>query len=650
MRIHSFLTIGLVFILSVTSCTFTQKIKDGDTAYERKQYSVAIPLLKKEYKKLNSRVAQGKKAFLIAQSLDELGQFEASIDWYQIAYDNQFGIEALEGKANALRKNGDYKLAIEAFEELGYEIGSPYEFRKQLRACKLAMDWKKTLDKSVEIRPADINTPFAEYAPAPFTKDKIVFTSDKKIDPKSDTYNWTGNGFSNIMISTNENGSELFSSAINTASNEGTITFTPDKKTAYFTRCKSNNGADGYCKIYVTHKTSGNWSEPEPLSFQEENINYGQATISEDGKTLYFVANHPDGWGKDDIWYITKKSLEWSEPKLLSRSINTIGNENFPVIIKDTIYFSSDFHPGMGGLDLFKSYKMPNGNWSSPHNLKPPFNSAADDFAICFIDNMSKKGYFSSNRKGGEGNDDIYFFEKVKVAPTEEPVVDIEYNMLLEGYVLEKILKDPTNPNSKTLGRKPLENAEVTIKSTALDTTFNVSEDGFFKIELAENTNYTFFAKKEGYLSSQARFSTIGIGKDPSSPTQTFEIEIILDKIFQNKEIVLDNIYYDFDRWDIRNDAEPTLNALANTLKLNPSIRIELGSHTDCRGNNSYNLNLSQKRAQAAVDYLIAKGIDGLRLSAKGYGESNPEADCNCNQCTEEEHQINRRTTFRIIE
>ena len=227
---------------------------------------------------------------------------------------------------------------------------------------------------------------------------------------------------------------------------------------------------------------------------------------------------------------------------------------------------------------------------------------------------------------------------------------EIEYKLLLEGYVLEKIYNNPTDPNSKVLGRKPLPGSEVDIQFDKQKETVTVGEDGMFRLELEENTDYSFLASREKYLSNDAAFSTVGIGRDPNNPVQTFEIEIVLDKIFLDKEITLENIYYDFDKWDIREDAQPTLDDLARNLKLNPDIRIQMGSHTDCRGNNRYNEDLSQKRAQSAVDYLISKGIDPARLVARGYGESQPEVDCICARCTEEEHQTNRRTTFKIIE
>ena len=216
--------------------------------------------------------------------------------------------------------------------------------------------------------------------------------------------------------------------------------------------------------------------------------------------------------------------------------------------------------------------------------------------------------------------------------------------------MLEKIFANPDDPNSKVLGRKPLTGATVQAEFGSKKQPFTVKEDGYFKMELSENMDYNFLAALEGYLSNGARFSTKGIAKDPANPVQTYEIEIVLDKIYRNREIVLENIYYDYDKWDIRPDAEPTLNRLADVLKQNPAIRIQLGSHTDCRGNDNYNEDLSQKRAQSAVNYLISKGIDAGRLSALGYGETQPADACACTRCSETQHQANRRTTFKVVE
>ncbi|HNG90532.1 MAG TPA: OmpA family protein, partial [Saprospiraceae bacterium] len=332
----------------------------------------------------------------------------------------------------------------------------------------------------------------------------------------------------------------------------------------------------------------------------------------------------------------------------------------------DTLYFASEGHTGMGGLDVFRTYKADRNNWASPQNLKAPINSGADDFGLLVDASprsannaktppLIRSGYLSSNRPGGRGLDDIYRFEQ-RVPPPKPAKVDtvpakpLVYKLILEGYVLEKIYSNPDDPNSKVLGRKPLEGSGVVAEYGTKKQLFNVAADGYFRMELSENMDYTFTASHTGYLSNATKFSTRGIARDPNNPTQTFEVEIVLDKIFRNREIVLENIYYDYDKWDIRPDAEPTLDRLAEVLHQNPGIRIQLGSHTDCRGNDSYNQELSQRRAQSAVNYLISKGIGSERLSAVGYGESQPADLCACTRCTETQHQSNRRTTFRIME
>lgn len=656
-------TFALLFlapVLFISACTFTQKIRDGKTAFERKQFAVAEKLLKKEYDKAESRVEKGKIAFLLGESYKYLNKSEASINWYETAYNNQYGYEAQKALAYALKKAERYGEAGIAFKELGLEIGSPYEYRREISACNIAEGWKKIKNTEYKIELADFNTGGAEYAPAFYRDNSLVFTSDRRTSTGEQTYNWTGNEFSDLFkvdLSTNE--VRLFDPALNTENNEGTMAFNGDFTEAVFSRCFGEKLQDKYCKLMYTTQQNGVWSEPVPLPFQDLTVNYGQPSLSKDGKTLLFVAEHPDGWGGTDIWMTEKNDAgEWSEPQLMSRSINTIGNEAFPHMDEDTLYFSSDFHQGMGGLDVFKTYKINTGGWSPAFNLKPPINSGYDDFGF-IVDYTSNRpedvlqtGYFTSTRPDlGIGNDDIFKFEKRKVVEeVVEVPKEIEYKMTLDVYVLEKIYAEPGNPNSAILGRKPLQGATLRINIGQRKQNITIDENGLFSIELADDTEYQFFAEMPDYLSNQSKFTTKGIGKDPNNPVRQFELEIVLDKIYANQEIVLENIYYDFDKWDLRSSAKATLDDLAQTLSINPRITIELGSHTDCRGAPRYNQELSQRRAQSAVDYLISKGIDGSRLIATGFGENNLAIDCVCSQCTEEEHQVNRRTTFKIIE
>ena len=652
---------SIVFLFS--ACTYVQKIQDGKMAIDRKQYDVAIDLLDKEYKKSKSRVEKGKIAFLLGEAYKQTGKGEKSIQWYETAYNNQFGTEALKEYAYALKRNQQYVEAKQAFKDLGLEIGSPYEYRKDIAACKIAQEWQENPNKEYKVSSTEFNSNQSDYAPTPYADNSLVFTSDRKNATGEDTYNWTGAGFSDLFIvdlKTEE--VRPFDIQLNTESNEGTAVFSPNFKEIYFTRCfDPGKNEDNYCKIMFSRQEGDNWSTPVMMNFTMRDINYRHPALSPDGKILYFSSDDPDGWGGYDLYYATRESDGWSEPKLLPRTINTVkGNEGFPYIDRDTMYFATDGHTGMGGLDIFKTVRREDATWMPVTNLKAPINSSRDDFGY-IVDYQAAKnkeellaiGYFSSSRAGS--GDDIYKYEKVILPPEPEPEVPevpvvIEYRNVLEGYVLEKIYAAPDSPNSNVLGRKPLNNARVTVNFGKEKLSFTTGEDGFFTFDLNDNTDYSFFASREGYLNNTDFFSSKGIGQDPDNPVQTFETEIVLDKIYLNQEITLENIYYDLDDDKIREDAQPTLRDLAANLNLNPDLRIQMASHTDCRGGDDYNQNLSQRRAQSAVNYLISLGIEPDRLQAKGYGESKPAADCVCSRCSEEEHQRNRRTTFAIVE
>jgi len=650
----------LITITLATSCTFVQKVNDGATAYDRKQYAVALPMLKKDYNKSKSRVEKGKLAYQIGESFTALHQPAEAVAWYKIAYDNNFGVDALKGYAYSLKSSEQYEDAGRAFKELGIEIGSPYEYRKEIAACKTAQGWKAEKRKAYSVTSVDFNSAKSDYSPVLFEDGQLVFTSDRATSTNDETYNWTGNAFSDLYVLTGREGSpSLFAEEINTAFNEGTATFNADFTEVYFTRCFGEGKFDDYhCKLMMANKRGSGWTVPRVLPFVQEGYNYMHPSLSANDGVLYFTSNNPDGWGGYDIYFVERTKAGWDEPQLMSRSINTMGDEQFPYVDKDTLYFASDAHGGMGGLDIYKTFKMDNGAWTPVLNLLPPVNSGADDFGYV-VDYESAKseevlqaGYFTSSRAGGQGSDDIYRFEKRPLPPpppVEEPEL-IVYKLILKGFVLEKIYQFADNPNSKVLGRKPLAGAKVNINFGKEKKTVEVSEDGSFELELATNTDYSFLGMRDGYLNNTGFFSTKGIGQDPNNPVQTFEVEIVLDKIFKNQEITLDNIYYDFDAARIRDDAKPTLNKLAQLLELNPTLQIQLGSHTDCQGNDRYNEQLSQRRAQSAVEYLITQGISASRLRAKGYGENNLAIDCVCTRCAEEEHQANRRTTFAIVE
>ncbi len=657
-----FITLSLSILYTV-GCTYTIKIKDGKTAYERKQYAVATNFLQKEYGRGKSTIEKGKTAFLLAESYRQLHNDVKAVQWYKTAYDNGVGVDALREQAYALKRQEQYKEAAEVFKQLGIEIGSPYEYRREITACTVAQGWKDDEKyNGYRVEDTKFNSPNADYAPSIYEGGKLVITSDRPSSTGEATYGWTGNRFADLFL-VEDNAAKNFDNSLNTAFNEAAATFTADFSEMFFIRSGGEQSDEQFTKIFYSKRISGTWTTPEVLPFCKDKINYSTPSVSKDGKTLYFASNDPEGWGGQDIYMCVRSSEGFVDPKILGRVINSTGNEAYPFIDVDTLYFASDYHTGMGGWDIFKSYKLKDNNWSTPQNMKSPINSGADDFSY-IIDNQSvmnesvlQQGYLTSNRIGGKGSDDVYRFERV--TPPPRPVVIkvdtpkttvIVYKNILDVIVLEKIFAATDNPNSAVIGRKPLADAKVSINIGGKKREITVNTEGVASIDLDDNMDYSFLASKDGYLNNQAKFTSKGLGKDPANPIQKFEVEIVLDKIFKNKEITLDNIYYDYDKWDIRADAQPTLNKLAETLAQNPNIKIQLSSHTDCRGNDDYNASLSQKRAESAVNYLITKGIEPARLGAKGYGESQPALSCNCNKCSEAEHQANRRTTFKVLE
>jgi tetratricopeptide (TPR) repeat protein len=606
MRISALLLVGVALY---AACTYTIKIKDGATAWRQKQYDSAIPMLKKEITKAKSRTEKGKLAFLLGDAYRKTGRDEQSVEWFETAFNNNYGPDALRAKAYALKKTADYAAARETFKNLGVEIGSSYEYRREIAACTTAEGWiKEAPDNGYTVTAAAFNSPQNDFAPVLFADDRIVFTSDRHISKEQGVYAWTGNAFMDLFIVGQEEASaQRFDEVLSTKSNEGTACFNKTGTEIYFVRATgAYKGDDAYCRIYTATKLNpdGGWSSPEPLPFQKEKINYLHPALSPDGQTLYYACNDPEGWGGYDLYSVVRNPRTesgWEVPGLLSRNINTTANEAFPCFDADTLYFSSDGLTGMGGLDIFRTFKLDKNNWAPPINLKAPVNSSSDDFGWLItqrpvhpagqalpVGTLVQAGFFTSNRPGGRGYDDIYRFEQRIPPPKPVPIVPRDtarikppvYKMVLELYVLEKIFSTPDDPNSAVLGRRPLAGATVTTESNGKKQTFTVQADGLLRMDLAEQTDYSFKATSEGYLTNSTRFSTKGIAKDPAQPIQVFETEIVLDKMFRNREIVLQNIYYDYDKWDIRPDAEPTLNKLADVLRQNPAIQIQLGSQS----------------------------------------------------------------------
>jgi peptidoglycan-associated lipoprotein len=645
-----------VFIVAIMlwACGLPVPIRDGATAMDRKQYAVAIKLQNKEYPKAKTQKEKGQIAWRQGEAHRTLGQFSEAARWYKLAADQGYGPEAFRRYAELLKSNGDYQASIQAYKDLGTELGSQYEVKREIVQCQTAQQWQRSKDSSgYKLTPLDFNTSGAEYAPTAYLNGQIVFTSDRDAGKK--TYNWSGGGFHDLWTIGSDGGKPIrLEGGVNTDKNEGTLVVNATGTEAYFTRCEGYEKEDFICRLYEITRLGEGWTNPESLPlFETPGVNYGQPALHPDGQSLVLSAESPDGWGGHDLYICLKgRENQWSEPQLLPRSINTVGDEMFPSFDGDTLYFSSSGLVGMGGLDLFKTWKS-NGNWVPPLNLRAPMNSGADDFGILILAHNQadvwQKGWVTSNRAG---SDDIFEFEqRAPILPPPPPVIPNAPpvkpgRLLLQVQVVEKAFLDPTDPSSRFLGYKPLGGASL--KGNDENAIITISEP--YETLLKPDKSYTFAATKTGYLTHTEVFKSDGLVTDPKGADQVFELQIVLDKIYFNKEISLENIYYDYNRKEIRPDARPTLDALALMLTNNPTVKIRLSSHTDCRGTTEYNQELSQGRAESAVQYLISAGIAPERLTAAGLGENSPAIACGCSQCTEPEHQANRRTTFTILE
>ena len=653
-----FLSLSLVF-----SCTYTQKIKDGKTAFQQKQYAVAAPMLEKEFKRAKDGKEKGQLAFLAGESYEKMNNSDKALEWYQKAYENRYGEKAMHSFAFALKKAEMYVEAADVFRELEAESTSMFNYRTETNACKAAIAWKKAIkDNLYTVDDVNFNSPKADYSPTKYENGQLVISSDRTSSTGDEDYKWTGNKFSDLFIVNPKTGAvELLAGIVNSPYNEGTVAFNADFSEMIFSRCGTGSDKDDYCKLMKSTRDGDSWTKPEVLPFVMDKINYAHPTWSPDGKELYFVCDDKDGWGGFDIYKVILSQSGWGEPRVLSAKINTEMDDMFPTFDGDTLYFASDGKGGMGGLDIYKTYLEKPGKWSNPENLQAPMNSGEDDFGLIVTENNNgqiiQKGYFSSARKEGKGGDDIYAFSKKKPEPiivdipdtivVDTPVVVIPEpikDIFLEVYVYGKTYANPNDPKSASTGKIAIPNAGLQITSAKSDRV-KTDEKGMYRFKIEKEVDYRFFVSSPDYYNKSALFNTYN-----QEEQEVYRLDIILEKIFRNVEINLDNIYYDFNKWDIREDAKPTLNKLASTLLQNPEIKIVLGSHTDCRGKVDYNQELSQKRAQSAVDYLVTLGVEGTRLQATGYGESSPAATCSCNNCSEEEHQENRRTTFRILE
>lgn len=544
--------------------------------------------------------------------------------------------------AQALQSSGDYAKAKEMYQK--YAKMKPADPRGKLfiAHCDSVLGpWKAHIPE-FEIKPADgINTTQSDFGPS-FFEGNLVFASDFATNTgEGKEYGWTGRGYLNIMKSQPETGVDFwgnlkkaseFGGKFNQTYHDGPAAFSADGNSMYFTRSFYGKAKrDGIyktnlLKIYYAEKTNGVWGEIKPFFLNSKEYSVGHPALSPDGQNLYFASDMPGGLGETDIWVCKREGNAWGPAVNLGKTVNTREKEMFPSLrTNGELYFASAGHPGYGALDIFKT-RFENGKWSTPENLHPPINGSFDDFAIAYAPG-DKNGFFSSNRPEGMGSDDIYAFRTV------EPAIN------LPAYI-SGLVKDKTT-------MEPLAAATVFLYNSVTGTVKVIKTDnsGIYKTIIDNPADYMVKAIMPDYMADCSPFTITDL--KPGTTTNAPR-DLLLEKLSVNKTFALANIYYDFDKYNIRADARPELDKLVRIMKEN-NITVELGAHTDCRGSVAYNDKLSQNRAEAAVRYIISAGIDKSRITAKGYGEHQLTNKCSDGvACTAAEHQANRRTEFKI--
>jgi len=645
------LVVSFALLTLISSCGPGKgSISAAREAFVKKEYFVSGTNYRKVYSSTKNKQERIESANKAAECYWLMNDMKNAESWYRKAIkvdpsntENQLRL------AKTLKNNQKFEEAIVEFknyQKLTQENAQAVE--RQIKGCENALKWKNDKTRYNVENVKGLNTRWQDFAPQWFKKDQIYFTSDREKGVSgSSVYGWTGNGYTDLYTSTykvdKKNPNNITyqmpvlvdKDKLNGKLNDGSIAFDSRFSTAYVTRCNYDNGGKGKsCRIYESTLTGSEWSAPEPVSFSSDSFNCGHPSLTKDNQFMYFSSDMPGGFGGKDIYVVSysKRSKTWGDPVNLGPVVNTEDDEMYPTIHEDgTLYFASNGHVGLGGTDIFMT-KGSGSDWGEPINMKSPINSHGDDFAIIFGKDK-ESGFFSSNRDGGKGQDDIYRFSM-------NPLV----------FTLSGVVR-----NAKTKAVMP--NASITITSSS-DTgkiVLKTDQLGSYKIVLKQKTDYELFASRSMFYDSKLEEQTTKGREQSADLVQDFELNSLGLETF-----TLRGILYDLNRAEIRADAALILDSLVLVLNKYPSLKIELGSHTDCRADSIYNIELSQRRADSAVAYLVSRGIDSLRLESKGYGENDLEVkECACEgpnerieglKCTEAQHQLNRRTTVKVLD
>ena len=659
MRMTRIITLFLIFsFISATSFAQPKDYYKAEKALSKLEYYDAIAYYKKAFLK-SKRPLQAEITFKIAECYRVLHKIKQQKLWYKKAIIVKYPDPLVYlYYAEALKMNGEYDEAIVQYKKYSKLAPDDPRGRKGVTSTELVQKWEDNPSNYEVENMAFFNSKDMDWSPifADKKNNTVYFVSNRQSSKGTDINPYTGQAYNDLFWTKMDKKGKWsmptpLTGDVNSKVDDGTATLNSKFNEMFFTRCfgKPDNEDEFICKVFTAKKKGQGWGNATELIIGDTDADVRYPSLSRDQLTLYFTAVLPGGFGGADIWMLkrAKKNAPFvGDPVNLGPEINTAGTESFPSIRSNGIlYFSasSDYHTGMGGLDIFKAVKK-SGKWTV-QNMKYPINSPGDDFGIIF-NGTKEKGYLCSTRKGGKGQDDIYMFY---LPPLE---------FVIKGYIKNE--ETDQSIVGATIKIKGSDGSAIEIPSEA---------DGSFEFQAKPETDYLVETSRKKFFKGKGRETTKGRPK-----SETINMDVYMKAIPDGGKVEIPNIFYDYAKASLRPESEVALNKLLETLSDNPSFVIELRSHTDFRGKNDMNMELSQRRAQSVVDYLISKNIDKNRLQAVGRGEEEPATinDSNAKKypgflrvgdvltedfikalSTVEEqevaHQINRRTDMKVV-
>ena len=644
---------AMIVVAVICACSNeTINFKKGEQFFALGEYYQAAQFYKKSYQRIptKDKAKRADRAMRMGNCYRIINNPQKAMQAYQnaVRYNNPDSTSLLYLGQQQL-KLANYKGAAESFaayldKDPGNELA-----RSGLLSCELAPEWKANPNLYIVKKEGLFNSTRSDYSPMLFGDeyDQLLVTSTRKDATGDELSSITGVKYADMFIARQDENKkwkqlEEIESDINTEYDEGVSCISPDGKTMYFTRCSSDPSYPRYAEIYKSNRSDATWAKPTKCEISKDTLSsYAHPAVSPDGVWLYFVSDMPGGEGGYDIWRTRITSDGFGGVENLGRPINTAGNEMFPSFRQNgELYFSSDGHPGMGGLDLFKAVPDSLRGWIVT-NLQYPMNTNADDFGMTF-EGVHNRGFFSSSRgDNNRGWENIYSFELPEILQT------------VTGWVYEKD------------GYELPEGLVYVVGNDGTNEKLSVKGDGSFTMILTPGVDYVMLGTCKGYLNVKQE-----IRVEQSKESEEYVLQFPLPPI--NIPVLIDNIFYEFDKSTLTDESTEALDRLVVMLNENPNITIELSAHCDYRGNDTYNQRLSQRRAESVVRYLIEHGIKADRLTAVGYGEERPkvirrrlaeayeflnEGDTLSEEfilkLDEEQQEIcnalNRRTEFRVL-